>query len=538
MIDRRQIRAQMLENEAQLQDLLTTLDLVVVYVRDLDGTIRFWSEGCVQLFGWPATEAVGRKLHELLGTITPETGDEIRARLLVIGEWSGEVRQFKRDGTEVIVATRKIARRDENGQLVAIMASLVDVTALRRTRTELERLNARLEDLVREEVAKREAALRRAAHAERIQALGQLAGGLAHDLANVLQAIISAASLTAQDAGNPDRVRRLSRMMTEAAQRGAAVTRRLLSFSRRADLRAEPIAPGALLDDLGEVLAHTLGGRVQCEIRVPADLPRLIADRSQLETALVNLATNARDAMPDGGIIVFAASAEILLEPLMHLPALAPGRYIRITVTDTGIGMDATTLARVIEPFYTTKPDGSGTGLGLAVVSGFAQQSNGALAIESTPGVGTTVSLWLREAADESRPIIVRARAPYQDPTRAARVLLVDDDTLVRTALAEQLEQAGYHVTAAASGKDALALLEAGAAPDVLLCDLSMPDMSGLAVIRSAQARNPKLPAVLLTGYLGDPSALPREGARFALLRKPTAMDELADVIAILLASE
>ncbi len=534
--ERKQIEAAVHEREVRLQELLATLDLATVMVREFDGTIRFWSEGCVALFGWTAAEAVGRTTHELLHTIPPVPDEEIAAQLLSSGEWSGDLRQTRRDGTELIVATRKMLRRDGTGKPVAIMATAADVTAHRKTGSELEQLNQRLETLVLDEVAKREAAQQRAAHGERIQALGQLAGGIAHDLNNVLQAVISGASLATREAEHPERIRRLARMMTEAAQRGAAVTRRLLVFSRRADLRAEAIDPRGLLVDLQEVLAHTLGGHVRCEVRADAGLPRLLADRGQLETALVNLATNARDAMPDGGDIVLSATEELVSEQEPRPAPVASGRYIRIMVTDTGTGMDAATLARVPEPFFTTKREGRGTGLGLSMASGFAEQSGGALEIQSTPGQGTSASLWLPRAPAHASRMPAPVEATRMDPTHPARVLLVDDEAIVRDSLVQQLEAMGYVVSAARDGPQALAMLDDGVDLDVLLCDLSMPGMGGLAVIREAQRRRPQLPAILLTGYVGDSAALPAEGASFALLQKPATIAELTDVIAILLA--
>lgn len=536
--ERKRIEGAMQDREARLRDFVSTLDLATVMVRDFDGKILFWSEGCGRLFGWTAAEAIGRTTHDLLRTVSPVLGSEIEAQLRVDGEWNGDLLQIRRDGTELIVATRKAVRRDAAGNPVAIMSTLSDVTALRRTQVELEQLNRQLESLVRDEVAKREAAQQRAAHAERIQALGQLAGGIAHDLNNVLQAITSGSSLAARDAENPERVRRLARLMTEAAQRGAAVTRRLLSFSRRADLRAEPIEPKALLTDICEVLAHTLGGHVHCEVDAPDDLPRLLADRGQLETALVNLATNARDAMPDGGTIVLSAAQESILDSITH-PAMAPaGRYIRLVVRDSGTGMEAATLARVPEPFFTTKPVGSGTGLGLAMVSGFAQQSHGALKIDSILGQGTVVSLWLPEAPAKMPRLVKTGLVLEQDPTLPGRLLLVDDDAMVRNVIVPQLEEAGYLVTVAPDGPQAVALLTGGLEVDVLICDLSMPGMGGVAVIREAQVLRPGLPAVLLTGYVGDATALPTDGATFALLRKPATMTELADIIAILLSQQ
>ena len=533
--ERKRIEAAVREREVRLQDLLATLDLATVMVRDFDGKIMFWSEGCARLFGWTAAEAVGRKSHDLLHTICAVPREEIEAQILATGEWNGDLVQFRRDGTELTIAARKVLRRDDAGRAVAIMANLTDVTALGRTRIELEQLNHHLEGLVREEVAKREAAQNRAAHAERIQALGQLAGGIAHDLNNVLQAVASGASLATRDAENPERVRRLARMMTEAAERGAAVTGRLLSFSRRADLRAEPIDPRALLTDLCEVLAHTLGGHVHCEVDAPAGLTRLQADRGQLETALVNLATNARDAMPDGGTVVLSAREETVGDQITHPAMAAPGRYIRLTVRDFGTGMDAATLARVPEPFFTTKREGSGTGLGLAMVSGFAQQSGGAFGIESTPGEGTAVSIWLPVAMAQVPRQAEAGAKKGRYPALPARVLLVDDDAMVRGVVEEQLRAAGYAVSIAQDGPQALAMLDGGLNVDVLICDLSMPGMGGLAVIRGAKALRPALPAILLTGYEGESAALPREGAGFAFLRKPASITELTDSIAMLL---
>ena len=532
----KKIEAGAYEREVQLQELLATLDLATVMVRELDGTIRFWSEGCVALFGWTAAEATGQKTHDLLATITPVPNEEIATQLLATGEWNGDLRQTRRDGTELIIATRKALRRNSDGKPIAVLATMADVTAHRKTRSELEQLNQSLETRVIDEVAKREAAQQRAAHGERIEALGQLAGGIAHDLNNVLQAVISGASLATREAEHPERIRRLARMMTEAAQRGAAVTRRLLVFSRRANLRAEAIDPRGLLVDLQEVLAHTLGGLVCCEVKAEADLPRLLADRGQLETALVNLATNARDAMPDGGNIVLSATDEVVLEHGPYSSILAAGRYIRIAVTDAGIGMDAATLARVREPFFTTKRENHGTGLGLSMASGFAEQSGGALEIQSAPNKGTTACLWLAHAPIHVAPVLAYGTAMQMDPTHPVRVLVVDDDAIVRNGLVHQLEAMGYTVSAAQDGPQALAMLDRELDLDVLLCDLSMPGMSGLTVIREAQKRRSGLPAILLTGYVGDAAALPAEGANFALLQKPATMAELTDVMAILLA--
>jgi CheY-like chemotaxis protein len=304
-----------------------------------------------------------------------------------------------------------------------------------------------------------------------------------------------------------------------------------------------------LLSGLREIFTHTLGAAIEIHIKLGADLRSLVADRGQLETALVNLATNARDAMPDGGLLTLSADTETVSpEGATHPTGLVPGRYVRLVVADTGRGMGAATLAHACDPFFTTKPVGVGTGLGLPMAKGFAEQSGGALSIESRQAEGTTVTLWLPEVNFD------RSLKPPEPPqhagcaagsgcntaTTATRLLIVDDETFVREVLAEHLEDAGFGVLTAANGTEALSLLAAGEAVDFLVTDLSMPGMDGFALIRAAQERQPGLPAVLLTGYAGDDSSLAIGGAitgAFSLLRKPIRINDLVDRIQAMLAT-
>jgi len=400
---------------------------------------------------------------------------------------------------------------------------------------------AALETRVRDEVAAREAAQARAAHAERMQALGQLAGGIAHDFNNVLQGVGGAAALIERRAGDEAGVRRLARLALEAVERGASVTRRLLAFGHRSDLRAEAVDVGGLLGGLHEILGHTLGAAIAVQVRVETGVPPLLADRGQLETALINLATNARDAMPEGGLLTLSGEHEVAPDCLADL---SPGHYVRLSVADTGSGMDAVTLARAAEPFFTTKKPGACTGLGLPMAKGFAEQSGGALRVESSLGKGATVSLWLPVAPcsgmrQTALPGAAQAAVASGRPAAPVRVLLVDDEAVLREVLAEQFESAGFSVVAAASGDEAISLLAAGTAVDALVTDLCMPGVDGLAVIRAAQERHPGLPAVLLTGYAGDGVALAVGGAisgSFSLLRKPIIGAQLTDRVRALLA--
>ena len=238
-----------------------------------------------------------------------------------------------------------------------------------------------------------------------MQALGQLAGGIAHDFNNVLQAVQGGVTLVAKRAADPASVKKFASEVLGAVERGASITRRLLAFARRGELRAERIDLVGLLDGLRDVLAQALGSPITVRINNDGtSLPAVMADRGQLETVLVNLATNARDAMSDGGTLTFSAVAEEFTAGLIHPAGLEPGQYVRLSVTDTGTGMDQATLARAMEPFFTTKPQDKGTGLGLSMAKGFAEQSGGALAIDSAPDRGTTVTLWL-PVADEQQQV-------------------------------------------------------------------------------------------------------------------------------------
>ncbi len=523
------------DRESELKNLLAMLDLSAVIVRKMDGVILFWSAGFERLYGWSAAEAVGRSSHELLQTVFPIPLPDIEAILLRDGEWSGDLRHRRRDGAEIVVAARKVMQRDAEGKPLAIMESVADVTALRRAEGELRSLNADLTARVRQEVREREQAQARLAEAEKLAALGQLAGGIAHDFNNIIQAVSGSASLILRHPGDPAKVNRYARLMETAAGRGASITRRLLAFARRGDLRAEPTDVGAVVEGVREVLSHTLGAAVTVRIDAMRGLPLALVDRSQLETTLVNLATNARDAMAGDGVIAITADVETIPAYDERLE-LAPGDYIRIGVADTGAGMDAKTLARALEPFFTTKEKGKGTGLGLSMARGFAEQSGGALRVESAPGAGTRVTLWLPESSSAAQ--VKTAPEDLAMPRSGSRrILLVDDDESVLQVLAAELEDHGFVVAPAASAEAALALLDAGEKPDVIVSDFSMPGMDGLSLIGEAQRRRPGLPAILLTGYSAEAELLFGDtagDAAFSLLRKPVSGTLLADNIDIL----
>ena len=310
------------------------------------------------------------------------------------------------------------------------------------------------------------------------------------------------------------------------AQRGAALTQRLLAFARKQELTLEGVDVRSLLDGMRGLLERSIGPSVDLRIELPQDLAPVFTDANQLEIALLNLAVNARDAMPGGGVITIEA-ANVLVGATSAL-ALTPGAYVRLSVIDQGEGMDERTLARATEPFYTTKGVGKGTGLGLPMVHGLAEQSGGRLALYSQPGQGTRIEIWLPQA-ECARTV---GAAVQSAPSAALgadslTILAVDDDELVLTNTAAMLEDLGHRVIVAPSAEIALARLERTRV-DVVITDYAMPHVTGLALAQKIAARHPTLPVVLATGYAELP---PGQGAELPRLAKPYSQAELAQTL-------
>ncbi len=376
------------------------------WMADANGWIYWYSRGWYDYTGTTQAEMAG------WGWQSVHDPDVLPA---VMRRWTGSVAAGEAfemtfplrgaDGAFRPFLTRVVPVRDAAGSVTRWFGNNVDVSAqqaneaaLRASEEALRNLNEQLEARIAAASSAREELLARLAQAQRMEALGQLASGMAHDFNNVLQAVTGGLGLLQRRADDPGAVRAIAGMTAEAASRGAAITGRLLAFARKSELRAAPIPPRALLQGLHDILDHTLGSMITVRTLVEPTAPLLFADRAQLETVLVNLAVNARDAMRDGGLLTMAASGEVVTEPLAHPAGLPAGSYVRVSLEDQGRGMDAGTLARAGEPFFTTKPVGEGTGLGLAMARGFAEQSGGALAIRSAQGQGTTVTLWLPSA--------------------------------------------------------------------------------------------------------------------------------------------
>jgi signal transduction histidine kinase len=421
---------------------------------------------------------------------------------------------------------------------VRVFADLYRKTCqLERMNEELERrvaertaalsaLNEELERRIEDRTQEREAALAQLFEAQKLDTIGQLTGGVAHDFNNLLMAVLGSLNLLRKRLPEDERSKRLLSNAIEGAERGAALTRRLLAFARRQELKPEAIDVAKLVAGMEDLLRRSLGPAIAIGIDIPEGLPRIEADSNQVELALLNLALNARDAMRDGGRLSLSAGEHVSAGG----SGLQAGRYVRLTVSDTGEGMDRETLARATEPFFTTKGAGKGTGLGLSMVHGLAAQSGGALALRSAPGEGTTAELLLPVAPAETAAAAapLRAAAPAPDGS-ALEVLVVDDDPLVGAGTADMLEDLGHAVELASSAREALEILSAGRSFDLVITDHAMPGMTGLQLAESLRESRPGLPVVLATGYADLPAS--GELAALSRLSKPFTQDELAAAI-------
>ena len=511
---------------AVTEDAFATLNSVPIPVHSMDGDglLCAVNKAWVDFTGYRADEALGRSFSDFL-----EAGSAERYRRAAVPEMveqvaAGQVRlveytliKASGDRVDIVLAAQPI--RDDHGTFLHSFAVITDITARNRA----------------------EQALR---NAQRLEAIGALTSGIAHDFNNLLTIVQNSLHLLGRflPAGD-ERAANLLDAARQGTRRGAALTSRLLAFARQQDLDPRAIAVPHLLETVRPMLQQLLGARIAIRQDVPAALASLHADPHQLELALINLAANARDAMPDGGSLIITArhqwvsgTESAFITPFAEQSAahdLAPGGYVVLAVTDTGTGMEPAVLARAADPFFTTKGVGKGTGLGLSMVHGFAKQSGGTLHLESRLGHGTTAELWLPSLGEASGAGSVAVSPDVACPSERAgcalRILLVDDDVLVLAstlAFLEHLHPASVH--AVTSGKDALSVLRHDGGFDLLLTDYMMPDMSGTELAAAARALHPRLPVLIASGF-ADADELARSS--WPCLRKPYSLDQFVQAL-------
>ncbi|TNC52528.1 PAS domain S-box protein [Rubellimicrobium rubrum] len=524
---RKSTEVQLRDSEAALRKLNETLELRVeerttqlnrlwrlsedmLARAAFDGMMSAVSPAWTRVLGWTEAELLARPYASFMH---PEDAGATLAALTRMAE-TGEPARYenriaRRDGGWTPIEWT-VAPEPDGSNFIAVGRDLSDV-------------RQREADLQTAQEALRQA--------QKMEAMGQLTGGVAHDFNNLLTPIIGSLDRLLVRGLGTDRERRLMAGALESAERAKTLVQRLLAFARRQPLQATAVDLPRLVQGMADLIGATLGPKIQMRLDVVPDLPPARADANQVEMALLNLAVNARDAMPDGGTLSVAASVESVRGG--HRSGVKAGHYIRLSVADTGTGMDKVTLGRAVEPFFSTKGIGKGTGLGLSMVHGLAAQLGGGLTIRSAVGQGTTVELWLPVS---SEPIAeaVTASAVASRPSTRGCALLVDDEDLVRMSTADMLVDFGFDVIEAGSAEAALQLIEDGAPFDLLVTDHLMPGMTGAQLAREVKVRRPGLPVLIVSGYAevdGLAPDLPR-------LVKPFRAAELAERVASILPDE
>jgi PAS domain S-box-containing protein len=515
---------------------------VPMWVTQLDRKRNFVNRAYVDFLGVTYEEAVDFDWRTI---IHPDDSERLLAQS-VAGEASLEPfvlegRYRCKEGEWRWLRSVSQPRWGPNGEHIGFIGVAHDITDAKQAEASLREMNQTLERRVAERTADLSAALERLKaevgeriraeaalrQAQKMEAVGQLTGGIAHDFNNLLTPILGGLEIIASRVED-ERLKRIAETALESSRRGAKLTGQLLAFSRIQRIAMAPIPINAVIADMKTLLRHTIGGGVKVETKLNRAVSYGICDANQLENAILNLAINARDAMPEGGTLTISTDTTTLDAG----PDVEGGDYICVSVTDTGTGMTEEVAARATEPFFSTKSLGKGTGLGLAQVYGIARQSGGTVRIESEPGKGTTVHLLLPAAAapDEQPPEEHAATRSPRQPEAGATILIIDDDPDVRGFLTDSLQGLGHRVVAAESGEEGLARLKE-AEPDLLLLDYAMPMMHGAEVARAARQSHPNLPIVFVTGYAESGQIDAALEDKVDVLRKPFSMDDLASLL-------
>lgn len=509
LTERQKAETALRESQEQFRLLVQGVTDYAIYMLSPEGLVSSWNAGAQRIKGYDPEEIIGQHFSRFYTEEDKKTGLPQKAIAVASreGRYEKEGWRVRKDGTKFFANVVVDAIYNSDGSLLGFAKITRDITERVNTTRELEET--------------REVLLQ----AQKMEAIGHLTGGIAHDFNNLLMAIQGSLELLRRRLPSTDpKVAQLIENALQGTQRGAALTQRMLAFARRQELKLVPIDVRSVVQHMTNLLQSSLGPSIQIEAQFPPRLPRVSADVNQLELAILNLAINGRDAMPKGGTITIGAAEQ------SDVPGLQQGDYICVSVTDTGIGMDEETLKRATEPFFTTKGVGKGTGLGLPMVHGMAEQSGGKLALKSRLGHGTSAELFLPVAPGQAE-IVQDNKAPDIRAVlrKKLTILTVDDDPLVALNTSALLEELGHTVYSVPSGMQALDLLRRKNDIDLLITDQLMPGMTGSELASTIRANRPGLPIILATGYaeLG-----PGEGEGIPRLSKPFSQQDLADAIA------
>lgn len=509
--ERREAEQALKRSEEQFRLLVQSVTDYAIYMLDPKGHVTSWNPGAHRIKGYTSEEIIGTHFSQFY--TEEDRANGMPARALKIAEEEGrfsiEAWRVRKDGSHFWASVVIDPIRQEDGKLIGFAKVTRDLTERENAQRELDRA--------------REALFQ----AQKMEAIGQLTGGVAHDFNNLLMATLGSLELLRKRVGHDAQALKLLENAMAGAQRGATLTQRMLAFARRQDLNPVPVDIPELVEGMKDLIARAIEPTIDAEIEFPAHLDRVTADANQLEMALLNLVVNARDAMPDGGTLKISADVHELGQG--DATKLAPGRYVRLSVADTGTGMDAETLQRATEPFFTTKGVGKGTGLGLPMVQGLADQLGGVLKVESELGVGTVVSLWLPATRAEAQPSAAPAETVESiEADQPLKILAVDDDGLVLMNTVALLEDLGHVVVEAYSAEEALVEFERDEDIDLVITDQAMPGMTGLQLAETLREKRADMPVIVATGY----GELPEDPERkFHKLQKPFRQADLARAV-------
>jgi|FEC22Drversion2_1045045.scaffolds.fasta_scaffold00396_9 PAS domain S-box-containing protein len=513
-----QARRPDIEDAERFRLLVEAVTDYAIYMLDPSGIVTLWNTGAERIKGYRASEIVGRSFENFYEEADRKAGIPQRALQTAAreGKFEAEGWRVRKDGTRFWAFVIIDAIYDDDGDLIGFAKITRDLTERREAQIALERT--------------REALL----HSQKVEAIGKLTGGVAHDFNNLLTVVLGSLDLLRRYLPKDDpRIARLLDNAMQGAQRGATLTQRMLAFARRQELDVQPVDLVELARGMRDLLQRSLGPQVAIETRFPLAMNRVQADPHQLETALLNLAINARDAMPTGGTMTIAARS--MTATAASDPDLRPGHYVCLSLTDTGEGMDGDTLSRATEPFFTTKGPGKGTGLGLPMVLGMVEQLGGKFVLRSKVGEGTTAELYLPATAPSTEVVQTAPPAPRPTQPRPLTILAVDDDALVLANACAMLEDLGHTVIAAHTGEQGLEALQDNASIDLVITDHAMPRMTGVELAAAIAAQRPGMPVILATGYAELPAGAE---ANLPRLSKPYRQEALATAIASIMAPD
>jgi PAS domain S-box-containing protein len=496
------------EQEHRRLSELLELALDAVFVRDADRRITYWNRGAEVTYGWAREEALGQIPQDLLSTEYPLAIEEIERIVTEKGAWEGDLIQHAKDGRRLIVEARWAAQYDGAGHLVGLLEVNRDISARLEAQSERERLQAEAEE---------QRFQQRLRQSQRLESLGELAGGVAHDFNNLLAVIINYAEFVTDEiehavgraADDPvwARLRNDAQHIVKASDRAARLTRQLLAFARREPIQPQVVNLNEVVAAVKELLERTLGEHVELITDLADNVRPITADPGQLEQVLVNMAVNSRDAMPGGGTLtVDTANVDMDDVEASAYPGLSPGSYVRVRVSDTGVGMPKLVADRAFDPFFTTKPRGEGTGLGLATVYGIVTQAGGSVRIYSEPGVGTSITVLLPAMPSEASISADRSEGHDDRPsgrlTGTETILVVENDDALREATRRILDSNGYRVLVAADGADAIAAATVHPGSiDLLLTDIIMPRMLGKELAERLRRLRPGVMVLYMSGF-------------------------------------